>query len=297
MSRLSFLEPALTAIAAGVLSVVANLPAPAPTKSPPVQQPPASATRPSPPAPEARAGVGLVGHDISWPNCPVGMGIPARPTLGLPLPPASSRFVVIGLTNGPAFYANPCLGEQVAHARRQHLWMSAYAVVTYPTPEQLRAYGGVGPRSGADLAARLWNTGWAQAKLNITNMRVAGLTPPVLWLDVEPVRPPAPWSSDFAANRTVLEGSMAAYREAGLRLGVYSTRHLWQSVVGDVDYGLPEWRAAGPTSRQQALRQCAGESIQGGEAVLAQWVEEIDTNVLCPGRPPADVLREFFTPG
>jgi hypothetical protein len=294
---MTFLDSAVTAVAAGVLSVVASMSVPAPS-APPAQQPPASATRLSPPArPLPGTSTGVVGHDVSWPNCPLGMGIPARRTLGLPLPPASSRFVVMGLTNGPAFYPNPCLSEQVAHARRERLWMSAYAVVTYPTAEQLRAYGGTGPRSGADPSARLWNTGWAQAKLNITTMRVAGLTPPVLWLDVEPVRPPAPWSNDVTANRAVLEGSMAAYRQAGLRLGVYSTRHLWQSVVGDVAYGLPEWRAAGPTSQQQALRQCAGDAIQGGEPVLAQWVAEIDTNVLCPGRPPTDVLRDFFAPG
>lgn len=294
---MTWLEAAVAAIAAVVLGVLTSVPAPPPSP-PPTQQPPASATRPAPPAdPRSEpSDAGVVGHDISWPNCPVGMGIPARRTLGLPLPPASSRFVVIGLTNGPAFYSNPCLSEQVAHARRQHLWMSAYAVVTYPTPEQLRAYGGVGPRSGDDLSARLWNTGWAQAKLNITNMRVAGLVSPVLWLDVEPVRPPAPWSGDVAANRTVLEGSMAAYRQAGLRLGVYSTPYLWRTVVGEVAYGLPEWRAAGPTSRRQALRQCSGDPIQGGQAVLAQWVEEIDTNVLCPGRPPGDVLRDYFTP-
>ena len=294
----TFLDQAIAAIAAGVLGVLASLPAPPPS-GPPAEQPPASATRPSLPpqtTPEPSGG-SVVGHDISWPNCPVGMGIPARRTLGLPLPPASSRFVVIGLTNGPAFYANPCLSLQVAHARRNNIWMSAYAVVTYPTPDQLRAYGGVGPKSGSGLADRLWNTGWAQARLNVSNMRVAGLRSPVLWLDVEPVRPPAPWSGDPVANRIVLEGSMAAYRQAGLRLGVYSTPYLWRTVVGDVDYGLPEWRAAGPTSKQQALRQCAGDSIQGGPPVLAQWVEEIDTNVLCPGVPAADVLSEFFTPG
>jgi hypothetical protein len=295
---LSFLEPALTAIAAGVLSVVTSLATPAPSPSP-APQPPASATRVAPSAPTLpqAAGGGVVGHDVSWPNCPVGSGIPARRTLGLPLPPASSRFVVVGLTNGPAFYANPCLGEQVAHARRHHQWTSAYAVVTYPTPDQLRVYGGTGPQTRGDLAARLWNTGWAQARLNLTNMRVAGLVSPILWLDVEPVRPPAPWSDDVVANRIVLEGSMAAYRQAGLRLGVYSTPYLWRTVVGDAEYGLPEWRAAGPTSRQQALRQCSGDPIQGGEAVLAQWVAEIDTNVLCPGRLPADVLREFFAAG
>ena len=89
---------------------------------------------------------------------------------------------------------------------------------------------------------------------------------------------------------------MAAYRAAGLRLGVYSTQYLWRSVVGDVDYGLPEWRAAGPTSRQAALALCTRDANQGGEAVMAQWLAEIDTNVLGPGRPAIDVLREFFAP-
>jgi hypothetical protein len=289
---MSFLQSAVTAVTAALLSVLSSDPVP------PTGQPPASATQVAPQAQMSTgpAGGDVVGHDISWPNCPVGMGIPDRRTLGLPLPPASSRFVLIGLTNGPAFYANPCLREQVADARRRHLWTSAYAVVTYPTSDQLRAYGATGPRSGTSLAARLYNTGWAQARINVTTMRVAGLASPVLWLDVEPVRPPAPWSSDVVANRTVLEGSMAAYRAAGLRLGIYSTPYLWRTVVGEVDYGLPEWRAAGPTSRQRALAQCSGDSIQGGAAVLAQWVAEIDTNVLCPGRPPADVLREFFAP-
>ena len=58
------------------------------------------------------------GPDVSWPNCPKGLGIPSRPTQGKPMPPSSARFVVVGLTNGPAFHPNPCLEEQVAFARR-----------------------------------------------------------------------------------------------------------------------------------------------------------------------------------
>jgi hypothetical protein len=245
---------------------------------------------------ELPVGHGVVGRDISWSNCPKGMGIPARRTLGKPLPPASARYVVIGLTNGPGFYPNPCLGEQVTYARGLHLWIGAYAVVTYPTGTELDRYGAAGPRSPDSLAGRLWNTGWAQAQANLTRMRTAGLDAPVLWLDVETVRPPAPWSPDVRANRTVLEGTMAAYRKAGLQLGVYSTAYLWRSVVGDVGYRLPEWRAAGATSRREALERCAHSPIQGGMPVIGQWssVEE-DFDVLCPGPPATSVLREYFT--
>ena len=242
-------------------------------------------------------GHGSLGADISWPNCPKGMGIPARRTLGKPPPPASSRYVVIGLTNGPGFYPNPCLREQVAYARAHHLWTSAYSVITYPSSSQLRQYGGAGPSTKPGLAGQLWNTGWAQAQQNVATMHAAGLMPPTVWLDVEPVRPPAPWSSSTTANRTVLEGAIAAYRKAGLQLGVYSTPYLWRYVVGDVDYGFPEWRAAGPTAMKNALAVCAGDDIQGGKPLIGQWSNvDQDFDVLCPGTPALQTLRSHFTP-
>ena len=40
------------------------------------------------------------GADASWPNCPKGMGIPSRKTIGLPMPKKHARFVILGLTNG-----------------------------------------------------------------------------------------------------------------------------------------------------------------------------------------------------
>ncbi len=239
---------------------------------------------------------GAFGRDISWPNCPVGMGIPERRTLGKPMPPADSSYVIIGLTNGPAFYPNPCLAEQVAYARELRMWAAAYAVVTYPTPSQLREYGGTGPHPTTTRQGQLRNTGWAQAQQNLANMRAAGLESPIVWIDVEPVSPPAPWSDDTAANRLVVDGVIRAYRAAGLNVGVYSTTYMWQSIVGEIGYGLPEWRTAGPTTKAKALGMCTGNSIQGGEAVLGQWYnDDVDFNVLCPGPQPIDVLREYFT--
>jgi hypothetical protein len=169
--------------------------------------------------------------------------------------------------------------------------------VTYPTPDQLETYGDKGPYDPGDREGRLRNTGYAQAQLNVASMQQAGLDSPVVWLDVETVRRPAPWSSEPSANRAVVEGSMRAYRDAGLRLGVYSTPYLWRSVVGPARYRLPEWRTAGRQDRTAALARCVGPTVQGGRAVLAQWYDlEADHDTLCPGRPPRQVLAEYFSP-
>ena len=75
------------------------------------------------------------------------------------------------------------------------------------------------------------------------------------------------------------------YDDAG-----YARRRLLHAVplgdvVGDLALGLPEWRAAGQTSQAEALDRCGDDwQIQGGEAVLGQWVEAgRDLNVTCPG--------------
>ncbi|NUR07608.1 MAG: hypothetical protein HOQ22_16320 [Nocardioidaceae bacterium] len=236
----------------------------------------------------------VVGADVSWPNCPKGLGMKARPALGKPLPRADARFVVIGLTNGPAFHPNPCLVSQVAYAAERGLHASAYAVVTYPTRSQLRAYGD-GSADTPQGQGRLWNTGYAQARQNVDVMRSAGLDSPAVWLDVEPVTPPAPWSKRPKRNREVVDGALAAYRDAGLDVGFYSVRSLWRQVLGGAGWGLPEWRSAGPQDRAAALAMCRQGSFNGGPAVLAQWWDDHrDHDVLCPGTPPADVLDRWF---
>jgi hypothetical protein len=87
------------------------------------------------PAPEVTA----YGNDISWPQCPEGGG-----GYGLPGPVATASFVVLGLTDGGSFQANPCLARQVASAKTRRLWAGAYAISSYPTSEQLTRYAGTG---------------------------------------------------------------------------------------------------------------------------------------------------------
>jgi hypothetical protein len=302
------LHRAIGLVLAAVLSLVGAGGPQLPRRSPPAasapEPAPSSSASPSPapsgtttarPAPRP-TGPLLEGRDISWPNCPRGLGIPSRRTLGKPLPPAGTGFVVIGLTNGPGFYPNPCLGDQVAHAEALHLPTAAYAVVTYPMGDELERYADAGPRDPRDRLGRLFNIGWAQGAGNVASLLGTGLESPIVWVDVEPVRPPAPWSADVRANRAVVEGALAAYRRAGLRVGVYSTPYLWRSVVGDVRYGLPEWRPAGQRTREAALGLCTRGAFQGGDAVLVQWATpDVDLDALCPGRPGRDVLRDYFT--
>lgn len=201
------------------------------------------------------------GGDVSWPQCPRGMGIPQKQGKGAPMPLPSARFVLLGLTNGPGLTANPCLADQVAWAKAHHLMMAAYSVIS--------AQG-----SGAE-----------QARFNLETMKTVGLDSPSVWVDVEPV-PDFDWPNDTAANATVIRDAVRTYQRAGLEVGVYSTQSLWQRVVGDLRLGLPEWRAAGQTSRAEALARCGEDrSFQGGGAVLTQWVEAgRDRDVPCPGR-------------
>ena len=109
----------------------ASEPTPAPSAATSPAVPTQSITVPALPKP--RDPGALLGGDISWPQCPKGMGIPEKRSEGLPLPDSSARFVVIGLTNGPGFVANPCLASQVAWAKSQHLLVSAYSVISGPT--------------------------------------------------------------------------------------------------------------------------------------------------------------------
>ncbi|MGA9749590.1 MAG: hypothetical protein WBQ50_19220 [Nocardioides sp.] len=256
----------------------------------------ATSATPMPSPEEPRLGRGpVVGADISWPNCPRGLGISSRPTLGKPLPRRQARFVVIGLTNGPAFHPNPCLAAHVEYARERRLWTSAYAVATYPTAGQLERYADDGPRSTDTERGRLFNTGYAQALINVEEMREVGLDSPAVWVDVEPVSPPAPWSGRVRANKAVVDGVLAGYRDEGLRVGFYSVATLWQQIMGSTRYGLPEWRSAGPTTRQRALAMCGSGRFQGGPAVIGQWWDDDrDYNVLCPGEPAQDVLDRWF---
>jgi hypothetical protein len=232
-----------------------------------------------------RAPALLYGADLSWPQCPAGMGIPQRTSHGAPMPTKAARFVIIGLTNGPSFTPNPCLADQVAWARERGLMTAAYAVTSYPRKAQIQKYGYRGPFRQDTKLGLLRNAGYQAALFNVRNLEAAGLPTPVVWVDVEPLTRPFAWSPDRIANRAVVQGTIRGFRDAGFKVGLYSTPRLWHRIVGGFRLGLPEWRAAGQTSRAEALRRCADSwSYAGGPGVIGQWVEaNRDRNLTCPG--------------
>jgi hypothetical protein len=238
----------------------------------------------------------VTGGDVSWPQCPEGMGIPARRSLGLPMPGDAAAFVVIGLTNGPAFTPNPCLASQVQWARERRLPTSAYAVATWPTARQLTRYGHGGPFAGTTRRSRLRNVGWAEGRYNLARLASAGLAVPHVWIDVEhySIRP---WSGSRRDNRALVRGVVRAYQDAGVATGFYSTSLQWGQIVGSTRWGLPEWHTAGPTGRATALARCTERSFQGGPVVLAQWwTDTRDHDLVCPTGPAATAMPAFFTP-
>jgi hypothetical protein len=227
----------------------------------------------------------VLGGDVSWPQCPKGMGIPEKQGQGMPMPLPSAEYVVLGLTNGPGFTPNPCLADQVQWARDNDVLVAVYAVSSFPDRKTLEKYGADGPYDPSTRAGQLKNVGYQQARYNIGTMGRVGLLSPIVWIDVEPV-PVFEWSEDVKANAAVIEGVARGYVDAGFKIGVYSTPNLYERVVGDYSLGgVPEWRAAGQTSRSEALSRCGPDwSIQGGPAVMGQWVEQQrDQNITCPG--------------
>lgn len=243
------------------------------------------------------------GGDVSWPNCPKGVGIPSRKGQDQPLPKKHAKFAIVGLTNGPGFYPNPCIDSQVAKLRARGLYLGVYAMTTFPKRTQIAQYGTAGPWPDSGRRNRLRNTGYAQAMFNIDTMKRVGLAAKFIWVDVEHY-PVAPWTGNRARNKAVLDGAVRGYREAGLDVGFYTSPGPWKEIIGTARYGLPEWRTAGghpwsDTGYPDARRMCRATSVQGGTVLVGQWWDtKRDYDVLCPAaRSAGMVARLFMAPG
>ncbi|NMM23399.1 MAG: hypothetical protein HHJ11_07860 [Phycicoccus sp.] len=229
---------------------------------------PASASRA--PAP----GVTAYGNDISWPQCPSSQG-----GYDLPGPTRGASFAVVGLTDGGSFRANPCIGREVSAVKARHLWVGAYAISTYPTRAELARYGGTGT-----VTERLRRAGAAQAAFNLATMARVGLRAPMIWIDIEP-RTRSPWSANTAKNNAVIDGVIARYKAAGLRVGIYSYDKAWKKITGGRALpGVATWVPVGHKGQAGAAARCAVPSFAGTKPLLTQWTDDVrDYNLSCPG--------------
>ena len=224
----------------------------------------------------------LFGHDVSWPQCPAAVG-----GYGLPMPPADSQFVIVGLTKGLPFTENPCLADQIGWSRANRTPAHAYTIPAFPTPDQLETYKAAGPWPGADRADQLTNVGYAQAQYALASLARVGFAPAMVWIDVEP-RPAQPWPTasllQQLENRLIVEGLMRGLGDAGVSYGLYSYASAWQSITGSWQLpGVPVWATAGrldyPT---EANDRCTQPSFSGGPVVLSQWYDDTrDSDMTC----------------
>jgi hypothetical protein len=232
-------------------------------------------------------GATTYGNDISWPQCPKSNG-----GYGLPGPMTSASFIVLGLTNGGSFRANPCLEHEVESAKISHIWVGAYAISTYPTSEQLTRYGGAGK-----LLKRLERVGAAQAMFNLTTMAQVGLRPPMVWVDVEPNNR-TPWSPNTADNNAVINGVISRYQAMGVRAGIYSFDKAWTTVTGDRALpSTPTWVSVGQENKAAATANCNVASYAGQKPWLSQWTDGVrDYNLTCPGVTGWAATGNLLTP-
>jgi hypothetical protein len=197
------------------------------------------------------------------------------------MPAPGAAFVVVGLTAGRGFTANPCLGSQVAWARQHTVPASAYLVATYPTRAEMRRWGAQGPRPATTVSDRVFNVGWAQARAALDVLSRSGLGARSVWIDVETVRN-RPWSPDTERNTALVRGVAAAVRAAGHLPGLYTNSSSWTGLTDGARLGLPEWRTVGPRSRSAARAACGAWPLNGGQVLLVQyWTSTVDHDVLC----------------
>lgn len=242
--------------------------------------------------PEARGG------DISWPNCPKGMGVPGRRSEGLPLPTADAQFFIIGLTNGRAFTRNPCLTSQLSAAIARGVRASAYTMLSYPNRLERARYGWSGPFGTGTYANRISNVGYKQAAFALDTMSAAGFAAPFVWIDVEP-RAERAWSTSIANNRALIAGALRAATDRGIGSGIYTYANAWRPITGSWQLPYLLWapghsRARTFTARAAQTREsCSRVGFTGGALVITQWVwANRDHNVTCPAI--ADVTEPLW---
>jgi hypothetical protein len=230
-------------------------------------------------------------YDVSWPQCRAQGGVQ-------PMPPASARGVVIGLTNGKPFTRNACLADQAAWAAAKGMWMQTYTMAAYPTAAQLNAYGSAGPWRATTRAGRLHNVGYAEARYALATLSDAGLRSGMVWIDVEALSR-QPWPTGTATaragNRYVVEGLIRGLRDAGRPFGIYANTNAWRTVTGPWWLpGVPAWATVGRAGPAGAQSRCTTTSLHGGPLLLVQWFDTTyDYDLPCapfstaPALPPA----------
>ena len=196
---------------------------------------------------------GATGYDISWPQC------------GGRYPPRDSTIAVVGVNDGRAFTANPCLASEAAWAGGR---LSLYLNIDSPQgPDPTRwMEGPAGACGPSDLTCQGYNFGWNAAAWSVSGAAAAGVQAATWWIDVETANY---WSPDTSANAAVVRGAIDALTTRALAVAVYSTDYQWHRIVGAYQPAVPAWVATG--GARDPASHCRATAFTGGSTWLVQY--------------------------
>ena len=236
---------------------------------------------------------GVVGHDVSYPQCS-SSGSTSTTVGGL-----GGSFGIVGVTGGRPFGANSCSAAELAWASGLPQPPGLYMNTANPAPTSSYYW----PTSGTSDPALCQNSasttdpgcaydyGWHAAADALTK-EAAGLSgAPTLawWLDVETANS---WNGNGTSNAADLQGATDYLRSHGVpSVGIYSTGSQWSTITGGYSSataasyasawapeftaqypmtGSPVW-VAGLGDASTANSNCSSGGFSGGQVWLAQY--------------------------
>lgn len=179
---------------------------------------------------------GLVGYDVSYPQC------------GGPTP--AGAFGIIGVNGGRPFTSNSCLGAEYAAAPKSTA-PSLYINTGYATAYRGNITAGCSALSrsvsGTSRQVQAWAIGCSEAEASMSYASAQGATSPAAWwLDIETANS---WSSsNLSLNRYAIQGAVTRLAQSGLPVGIYSTASMWTAITGGKytpTSVAADWEAAG----------------------------------------------------
>jgi len=215
------------------------------------------------------------GYDISWPQC--GSAYPSGPLFG-----------VVGVNDGLANNANPCLGSEIQWAlNSQGLSTqpkaSLYINTADPGPGVADWPGGTCSGSWTTACAYQYGEDRAAYSYGVAsgaNSSLAVSAP--WWLDIETGNS---WATSSTANYTglniaTIQGFVAGLHGSGATgpVGIYSTASQWNQITGLTaqttasGFGStpPNW-VAGARTLTGAQNNCVSGGFTGASPTLAQY--------------------------
>jgi hypothetical protein len=214
-----------------------------------------------------------VGYDVSYPQCQAAL-------------PGDGAFAIVGVSDGAAYGANPCLAAQYAWALASSPRPGFYMNTGNPGAEAHRAnwYSPFGPLSCSPLdeAACAYNYGYNNAShaFDYASSQVGrrAVTRATWWLDVETANS---WSGDQSLNVAAIQGSIDFLSGTVVDVGVYSTGYQWAVITGGASFPwMPNW-VAGAGDPESAAALCYA-SFTGGPVRYVQYgLNGLDANYPC----------------